>query len=239
MQEQQSSRYAMVSQKYWCHNCCRQFSTMRSSADISSNEVLCNICNSVCEQVSESNNPRNFRVFDSHTTHANANSSQNSQNNNTQNHGAHIHFHVFYPMQEIIFLQRPAQQANPSQTNQTQSNNSNPDLLLHMLDFPFMDLQLLRRIQMMRLFEQFMAGNQQEGGAPPADKEVIKQIPEIVFEENNLEKYKNSPCPVCQEDFKLKETGKELKCHHMFHKDCIEPWLNMHRTCPCCRNEVA
>lgn len=251
----------MVSQKFWCHNCCRQFTSMRNSEGGISSEVFCNICNSVCEQITENNNPRQFRVFDSnHTQNPNLNNQSQQQNPHPQGNHQHAHMHFldfFLPVQEFIFIQRPQQNNNqhgPQQNNSQQGpqqNNTNPNEqnaqngqnvhFVHFLGFPFSpfgDLEILRRMQTMRLFEEFLSRNQQEAGAPPAEKEVIKNLPEVIFGGDVLEKYKSNPCPVCQEEFKEKDVGKELKCKHIFHKDCIEPWLNMHRTCPCCRNEV-
>ena len=49
-------------------------------------------------------------------------------------------------------------------------------------------------------------------------------------------------CSVCWEDFSLDEMVNQLRCEHIFHKDCIKPWLELHATCPVCRkpqNEAA
>lgn len=32
-------------------------------------------------------------------------------------------------------------------------------------------------------------------------------------------------CPVCFEEFKLAEVVRKLTCNHMFHDECIVPWL--------------
>lgn len=34
---------------------------------------------------------------------------------------------------------------------------------------------------------------------------------------------------------KLDEPVLELPCQHIFHRDCLVPWLERHRTCPICR----
>lgn len=32
-------------------------------------------------------------------------------------------------------------------------------------------------------------------------------------------------CPVCKEDYKADESVRQLPCEHLFHNDCIVPWL--------------
>ncbi|XP_037264174.1 E3 ubiquitin-protein ligase RNF128 isoform X1 [Falco biarmicus] len=41
-------------------------------------------------------------------------------------------------------------------------------------------------------------------------------------------------CAVCLDPYKPKEVVRVLICNHLFHKDCIDPWLLEHRTCPMC-----
>jgi hypothetical protein len=45
-------------------------------------------------------------------------------------------------------------------------------------------------------------------------------------------------CPICLEPFKLRQHAKKLPCEHMFHKKCIDKWLNRSHLCPCCRNDI-
>lgn len=54
---------------------------------------------------------------------------------------------------------------------------------------------------------------------------------------------KDNKCAVCQEYLHSTEFSKEIvtinKCSHVFHKDCIVPWLSKNITCPLCRIEIA
>ena len=47
-----------------------------------------------------------------------------------------------------------------------------------------------------------------------------------------------SSCVVCQEDFQLAQEGTHLPCKHIYHFACIEPWLKVNDSCPCCRKKV-
>jgi hypothetical protein len=45
-------------------------------------------------------------------------------------------------------------------------------------------------------------------------------------------------CAICLEPFKLRQHAKKLRCEHMFHKKCIDKWLNRSQLCPCCRDDM-
>ena len=45
-------------------------------------------------------------------------------------------------------------------------------------------------------------------------------------------------CSICFDAFKEDDECRELKCSHMFHEKCIDPWLTEHVTCPVCREET-
>uniref|UniRef100_A0A915DYJ5 RING-type E3 ubiquitin transferase n=1 Tax=Ditylenchus dipsaci TaxID=166011 RepID=A0A915DYJ5_9BILA len=45
-------------------------------------------------------------------------------------------------------------------------------------------------------------------------------------------------CVTCMNTLSLREKVAILDCSHIFHKNCIEPWLRQHDTCPICREVV-
>uniref|UniRef100_A0A8C6YXR5 Ring finger protein 128 n=1 Tax=Nothoprocta perdicaria TaxID=30464 RepID=A0A8C6YXR5_NOTPE len=45
-------------------------------------------------------------------------------------------------------------------------------------------------------------------------------------------------CAVCIELYKPNEVVRILTCNHLFHKNCIDPWLLEHRTCPMCKCDI-
>lgn len=45
-------------------------------------------------------------------------------------------------------------------------------------------------------------------------------------------------CSVCWEEFQLAEKVRQLACQHVYHEPCIRPWLELHSTCPICRQDL-
>ncbi|TYI56367.1 hypothetical protein E1A91_D11G204500v1 [Gossypium mustelinum] len=43
---------------------------------------------------------------------------------------------------------------------------------------------------------------------------------------------------VCKEPFELKWKAREMPCNHIYHEDCITPWLALWIMCPPCRHEL-
>jgi len=42
-------------------------------------------------------------------------------------------------------------------------------------------------------------------------------------------------CPICWEDFEAREEVMLTPCNHMFHENCIMPWVKTQAHCPVCR----
>ncbi|XP_023655198.1 RING finger protein 150-like [Paramormyrops kingsleyae] len=45
-------------------------------------------------------------------------------------------------------------------------------------------------------------------------------------------------CAVCIEGYKQNDVVRILPCRHVFHKNCVDPWLQDHRTCPMCKMNI-
>ncbi|KAI9310950.1 hypothetical protein BX666DRAFT_1868669 [Dichotomocladium elegans] len=67
-------------------------------------------------------------------------------------------------------------------------------------------------------------------GPPPAPDSVIDALPRRAL--TNQEIHQRIDCAICKDEFARSELEVELPCAHLFHPDCIKPWLKMNGTCP-------
>ena len=75
------------------------------------------------------------------------------------------------------------------------------------------------------------------GKERPTDETVIEALPCVAVEQKLVDE--GLTCAVCADEFQLNETRvNKLPCNHIFHNDCIVPWLKKQNTCPLCRAEL-
>lgn len=84
------------------------------------------------------------------------------------------------------------------------------------------------------LFEQLSANDRR--GPPPASRVSIDAMPTIKIANRHLRS--DSHCPVCKDKFELGSEARQMPCNHLYHTDCIVPWLVQHNSCPVCRQEL-
>lgn len=82
--------------------------------------------------------------------------------------------------------------------------------------------------------------NRRLAAAPGLGPEEIESLPSLRFSEMKMhkidEKDQQLECSVCLNEFKDEEVLRILPhCLHVFHPQCISPWLSDHLTCPICR----
>lgn len=61
---------------------------------------------------------------------------------------------------------------------------------------------------------------------------INKDLKKVLIEDSNLE------CSICLNNFSNDNKGYQIKCEHIFHKDCIEEWMERSKTCPICRINI-
>ena len=82
---------------------------------------------------------------------------------------------------------------------------------------------------------------------PPNNNRTFMEDVLVTTDENTLNKLNvskitkdmNEKCMVCIEEMNEDEEYFDIKCKHIFHKDCLETYLkNYNHICPVCRNEI-
>lgn len=74
-------------------------------------------------------------------------------------------------------------------------------------------------------------------GSHPAPKSLIDSMPTVKISHKHLRS--DAHCAVCKEKFKSGSHARKMPCNHIYHSDCIVPWLNQHNSCPVCRQELS
>ncbi|KAM8818093.1 E3 ubiquitin-protein ligase RNF133 [Rhynchonycteris naso] len=70
-------------------------------------------------------------------------------------------------------------------------------------------------------------------------KIAFSQLPLRVLKEGDEEVSPNGDsCVICFELYKPNDTVRILTCKHFFHKNCIDPWILAHGTCPMCKCDI-
>ncbi|URD98141.1 Zinc finger, C3HC4 type (RING finger) [Musa troglodytarum] len=92
-----------------------------------------------------------------------------------------------------------------------------------------------------------VATNPQSGNeaAAPADVEAgideatLMRYPKVAYSQAKLEMKGTAAtcCSICLDDYKGTDVLRLLpECGHLFHLDCVDPWLKSHPSCPVCRS---
>ncbi|XP_066380326.1 E3 ubiquitin-protein ligase RING1-like [Miscanthus floridulus] len=89
-----------------------------------------------------------------------------------------------------------------------------------------------------QLIEQLAENDPNRYGTPPAAKSALSSLPDVVVTHTMVAAAEGAECAVCKEDFSPGEVAKQMPCKHIYHTDCIVPWLELHNSCPICRFEL-
>jgi E3 ubiquitin-protein ligase RNF115/126 len=81
-----------------------------------------------------------------------------------------------------------------------------------------------------------LMGGSSNHGPPPASKAFVSAIPKVEITDAHVAA--EEECSVCKDAYEVKDLVHSLPCKHLFHPDCVKPWLDVHNTCPVCRFEL-
>lgn len=84
-------------------------------------------------------------------------------------------------------------------------------------------------------YEQLVELTETIGTGSGISSEKKNKIPTRIFEP---EKEEPKQCLICQYEFEKGEVLRKMDCHHEFHFECLDQWLNNSNSCPICKLEV-
>ncbi|KAL2619889.1 hypothetical protein R1flu_000094 [Riccia fluitans] len=87
------------------------------------------------------------------------------------------------------------------------------------------------------LLQQMAENDNSRKGAPPASKAAVDCLPCISIQQSHVDDG-SAVCAICKDVVAVGEPAKQLPCFHLYHEDCILPWLNSRNSCPVCRYEL-
>jgi len=92
---------------------------------------------------------------------------------------------------------------------------------------------------MQAIIDRLMALDPQTSSHSPTPQSVLDALRVGVVGEDELEGgMGDDACAVCQDAYHLGQDVLWVPCDHVFHRDCILPWLKSSSTCPICRSHV-
>ena len=93
--------------------------------------------------------------------------------------------------------------------------------------------------QFENLLNLIMQNDPNRYGTPPASEKSIDELKKELINDDNHENYSKNECSICKDNYKKGEVITIMPCEHVFHDDCLIPWLKRHNSCPVCRYELA
>lgn len=88
-----------------------------------------------------------------------------------------------------------------------------------------------------QLIQQLAENDPNRYGTPPASKSAVEGLPTVTITDEILGS-ELAQCAVCKDEFERDMEVKQMPCKHIYHSECIMPWLELHNSCPVCRYEL-
>jgi hypothetical protein len=198
------------SRTYWCHICKRDFGGVYPE-DV---EVKCLSCGSFfCEEIVEnsSDHPSLFQPYEVRPMSARTNTTVLGNGN-------------------LVYI--------PSGGSRPRTSSSFLDFIVNMLG-----VNHTEDGNMENIINYIMQNDPNRYGNPPANKKAVEQLERVVCDEESIKAMRKDvgcdhSCSVCKDDFEVSQRLVYLPCKHIFHEECILPWLKERNSCPTCRYEL-
>lgn len=87
------------------------------------------------------------------------------------------------------------------------------------------------------LLEHLAENDNSRRGAPPASVSFVNNLPRVVISKEH-EKHGELICAICKDVLAPGTEVNQLPCSHLYHINCILPWLSARNSCPLCRYEL-
>lgn len=71
-----------------------------------------------------------------------------------------------------------------------------------------------------------------------ASQNVIDTIPIVTVTPELFANGQENTCPICISEMNTGDTVRSLRCHHIFHQQCVDEWLRVNGSCPLCRKRI-
>ncbi|XP_076953355.1 E3 ubiquitin-protein ligase RING1-like [Bidens hawaiensis] len=215
-------------QLYFCHECnCTVTITPSTSPN---SELYCPNCNGEFLEEYENPNPNPFLAFDNASPFASglplmfSSASSPADLNSGE-------FNPFAFLQNYINTLR----AGGANIQFVIENNTDGDPSGFRVPSNFGDYFFGPGLE--QLIQQLAENDPNRYGTPPASKSAVQSLLDVKITKELMES-DYSDCAVCKDSFELDEVAKQLPCKHLYHPDCILPWLELHNSCPVCRFEL-
>ncbi|WRX31879.1 zinc finger protein [Theobroma cacao] len=230
---------------YWCYSCTRLVRVLAVDNGTNGN-VACPYCDGGFIEEIESSDNHNRRFPAMYMITSNDNSRQNSNRTRNlvfrRNRRSPVDRSNINP---IIVLRGAADATDDENNNTNGSNNSGFEFFYDdgsgsgLRPIPTSMSESLMGLGFDRLLEQLsqieITGLGQPEN-PPASKSAIESMPTIQISSTHV--CSETHCAVCKEPFELGTEAREMPCKHIYHEDCIIPWLSLRNSCPVCRHEM-
>ena len=93
-------------------------------------------------------------------------------------------------------------------------------------------------VEMLRTWEERTNATWALERVPPTSPLFIDELGEFEVSKTTLRKDKNPHCPICLERLAVGDMATRLPCRHLYHYECLLPWLQRSNLCALCRHRL-